>query len=59
MNLRNIIAIAKEGSPKYIMHVNNVKKQTKTKLNTIERLRDKLFFKTNGKIRKPANIKLF
>ena len=45
MNLRNIISIAKEGSPKYIMHVNNVKKQTKTKLNTIERLRDKLFIK--------------
>ena len=50
MNLRNIISIAKEGSPKYIMHVNNVKKQTKTKLNTIERLMDKLFIKQMEKL---------
>ncbi len=57
MNRRNLISIAKKGSPKYIMHVNNAKKQTKAKLNTIERLRDKLFLKQMEKIENQQQFK--
>ena len=32
MCIRNIISIAKEGSPKYIMHANNARKQANKKL---------------------------
>ena len=52
MKLRNIISIAKEGSPKYTMHVNNVDKQLKTKQNTAERLRDKLLLKQIERLEK-------
>ena len=50
MQLLNIISIAKEGSAKYAMRAKNANKQASKKLNTAERLRDKLFLKQMEKL---------